>query len=489
MTDLMKKTLPGLLIVLFGFTAVFAQEETTATENTDNREIINEDTITDLEETASLLGGQRRDDVPPPPAGLEKKQPLSEKDLKNKREGSYFTGLPLLNSDADTGVGYGARVYWYDNGPREDGFFAYSPYKHRVFAQYFATTGGWEYHTVDWDAPYFMGTLYRLKAALIYDHYAAMRFFGIGSQTMEGLSTGGKSYDSFLDYDEELRKITGGQTNARYNQYEYEKPSIKLSVERELMGGLIRPLAGIRIQKVSITDYTNKKVDVDGTEATNQTTLLRQYQDAGLIKGFDGGMNNQLLLGVAFDTRDFEPDPNSGMLVDLTTEISTKGFGSDFDYSRYTVSPRIYYSPMPDLADLVIAARAAYSVVDGDVPFYAYNTLAFTNGNRDGLGGYRTLRGYTSNRFVGRVMTLANFEIRYTFFDFNLGSQHFALMIVPFVDAGRVFDKPEDVVLDKWAYSYGAGLRIPWNQATIIFADYGISEEGAGLYINFEHIF
>lgn len=449
----------------------------------------------EFDETDSLLENPETEEEAAynltPPPGLESKSPLAEKDLAKKKEGGYFTGLPLLNSDADTGVGYGARVYYYQNKDRSDPFFAYSPYRHRLYAQYFRTTGGWEYHTIDWDAPYFMDTLYRVRTSLIYDKYAAMKFFGIGESTLGNLTgprTGNK-YETFADYNDELRKVVGGSSYARYNQYEYEKPSLRVSVEREILGGLIRPLAGLRIQKVNISDYSGDTIDVDGTEAVSEKTLLKTLNEAGEIEGFDGGWNNQLIAGIAYDTRDFEPDPNSGVFVDLTTELSTKGLGSDFDYQRYTFSPRVYYSPIPEIADLVLAARGAYSVVEGDVPFYAYNTLAFTSGNRDGLGGYRTLRGFSNNRFVGKVMTLANFEIRWTMFDIDVAGQNFAFMLVPFVDAGRVFDKTEDVSLNGWKYSYGSGLRIPWNQQTIIFVDYGVSEEGAGLYINFEHIF
>jgi len=45
------------------------------------------------------------------------------------------------------------------------------------------------------------------------------------------------------------------------------------------------------------------------------------------------------------------------------------------------------------------------------------------------------------------------------------------------------------LTLSDWRPSYGGALRISWNLATIITADYGRSAEDAGLYINFSHIF
>ena len=64
-------------------------------------------------------GNTMATEVPP---GLEEKPPLSDYDLSKKKEGSYFTGLPLINSDADKGVGYGVRLYWYDNGEKSNPF-------------------------------------------------------------------------------------------------------------------------------------------------------------------------------------------------------------------------------------------------------------------------------------------------------------------------------------------------------------------------------
>ncbi len=49
---------------------------------------------------------------------------LSDEDLSKKIEGWYPTGLPLVNYDSDNGFGYGVRVYLYNNGTRDDEYFA-----------------------------------------------------------------------------------------------------------------------------------------------------------------------------------------------------------------------------------------------------------------------------------------------------------------------------------------------------------------------------
>ena len=84
---------------------------------------------------------------------------------------------------------------------------------------------------------------------------------------------------------------------------------------------------------------------------------------------------------------------------------------------------------------------------------------------------------------------LANVETRFNFYKTHTLGQTFDFMVAPFVDAGKVFDKVSDTDLSGYKYTYGAGLRIAWNQATIIMIDYGQSVEDSGLYINFGHIF
>jgi hemolysin activation/secretion protein len=105
------------------------------------------------------------------------------------------------------------------------------------------------------------------------------------------------------------------------------------------------------------------------------------------------------------------------------------------------------------------------------------------------LGGFRTLRGYRQNRFVGPVLALTNYEVRWTFVRFRVLKQGFGLMVVPFMDIGAVFDNVRTTTSAGWKRTQGVGFRIAWNEATIIMVDYGVSDEDSGLYINFNHIF
>ncbi len=78
---------------------------------------------------------------------------LSEDTLAKKKEGWYPTGLPLVNFSSDDGFGYGARVYMYYNGSKEDAYFDSTPYFMQLYAQYYATTNRRQLSRANLDMP------------------------------------------------------------------------------------------------------------------------------------------------------------------------------------------------------------------------------------------------------------------------------------------------------------------------------------------------
>ncbi len=423
---------------------------------------------------------------------MAEKSPIAQRDLEGKKEGRYVTGLPLANSDPDTGIGFGARAYLFDDGPKCDSMFAYTPYRMRAFAQLFGTTTAYQYHTLDVDMPYVDREPVRIRASLVYERNPAAGYFGIGPSSLDRLSYPGqaRTFASLSDYTGALRqRLPDGTAYTRYDQYILQRPLATATIQRDYFGGVVRALAGFTAEYVTVDQWTSRTVESSDGDAKQQPTRLQADCDAGRVKGCTGGFVDALKLGLAFDTRDFEPDPSSGVFLDATTELSGRPLGSRYDWVRATISPRAYWSPLPKVAKLVLAGRIVESITTADTPFFEMNQISFTDGNRAGLGGLRTIRGYKQDRFVGRAMTLANLEVRWRFVELDARGQHFGLMLVPFVDAGRVFDAWDDFAFAKFRSGEGAGLRIAWNQATIIVADFGVSREGSSLYINFDHPF
>jgi hemolysin activation/secretion protein len=111
------------------------------------------------------------------------------------------------------------------------------------------------------------------------------------------------------------------------------------------------------------------------------------------------------------------------------------------------------------------------------------------NERKEGLGGWRTLRGYYGNRFVGDVAMHGTLELRWSPIDFTLWKQNFKPMLVPFVDVGRVFDKVGQFNPKDWKVAGGIGVRVAWNLATIVSFEYGVSSEGSLFYMELGHQF
>jgi hypothetical protein len=436
-------------------------------------------------------------ELPPPPPGFEARRSLDPADYAQKQEGGYFTGLPLVNYDTNTGLGFGARGYYYLDGARSDPRFAYTPYLHRLFLQAFFTTRGMQYHWLDVDTRSILGTPYQFRGQFIFMRNIEQHYFGIGARSRAPLSVSRspQQFREFSAYQAELDRIDEqGETRSRYDQYRLLQPLALLSVERPFWGGRLRPMLGLGISYNQIHDYSAERISVASSggrelRATMGATRLSEDCAAGLIVGCEGGWNNFLRLGLSFDTRDFEPDPNHGFFVDAALDLGTAVVGSEYDWVRAMLTPRAYVSLLGDLADLVLAARATFQVQSRSSPFFGMNLIPFTEEPRMGLGGLRTLRGYKQDRFVGPVMTLVNAELRWSFLRFAALGQKFGVIAVPFIDLGSVYDRVGDLSLGGWKRDQGLALRAAWNLATIIAVEYAWSEEDAGFYVNFNHMF
>jgi hypothetical protein len=435
--------------------------------------------------------------LPPPPPGFDAHRPLDGDDYLRKNERGYLTGLPLANYDPNTGFGFGARGYFFWNGTRSDPLFAYTPYLQRVFLQAFFTTGGLQFHWLDYDVPTIAGTPYRFRSQVLFIRNTDEHYFGVGDRSMAPLSFPGSPgrYATYQAYAADLEKVTAqGTTYARYDSYRHTQPVALISLEHSVFRGLVRPLAGLGFTYHRLHDYTGEAVRAvapDGreTDAPMAPTRLRDDCQQRLIVGCDGGWDNFFRFGLSFDTRDFEPDPNHGVFVDAALDIGSSVLGSRYSWVRFMLAPRVYVSLLPRLADLVLAVRGTFQAQTAGTPFFGMKLIPYTEDPRYGLGGLRTLRGFKQDRFVGPVMTLFNGELRWTFVRFEVKHQKLALIAVPFLDLGAVHDRLAEVDLVGWKRTQGAALRISWNLATIVTVDYGRSSEDSGLYINFNHIF
>ena len=417
--------------------------------------------------------------------------------LSLKKEGWYFTGVPLFNYSSLDGFGFGLRAAFFYNGTKLDPRFEYVPYLHQVFVQSFVTTALHQIHGIFWDAPYIskIGSAWlNVTSVLYYESTHISPYFGVGDAANDPLFFAGKQYSKMSDYDKTLADVsnTNGTTNFYYNYYKYQLPTFYTNLGLDVFkfwGGILRTSFGFLFRWSHVTDYSGQTVKVDGKTYTANDTKLKDDITNGRIFGLGSSWNNTLKVAIGFDSRDYEPNPHRGVFTDFVAEVIPQFLGSNTNYYRFTYTLRLFYDPIPRYPKLVLAARSLYTFNLGDVPFYAMNEIGTTeNFGLQGLGGI-SFKGYFPNRFIGNAKSLSNFEIRWQFWDVSFWKQHFAFMIVPFFEVGRAFDSIQKTSYRDWKLSYGSGLRIIWNQATIIAFHYGASKEAQYIYVDFNHTF
>ena len=483
------------------------------------------------------------------PFEIDPKKRISKEELEKKKEGWFVTGLGGPFSDQNTGAGFGGRVFLFNNGTRQDPFFAYTPYRHRFFLNLSNTTKKAQYHWLDWDAPYFLDTQWRVRANLIYDRNPNNLYFGFGEQSLKALSykdrnefgqplrtnatfpeqqealgfrRDPKGPNEIQYFDDPYVNAFANQnypflqnqkvTDRMYNRYELEVPQANLSAEKSYLDGLVRTVLGVKISNNIVrtfdgtlqkardpyfgnTDFPILNVDIPTVQGKTKVT---EDAEAGKIIGIKGGYVNLLRAGIVYDSRDFEPDPTRGLFAELTHERADKAWGSGYTFNRTFGSVRFFYSPFPGFfKKFVIATRLALVNNEGSVPFFEYRNMWGTEGGVSGLGGRTTLRGYIQDRFVGPVMGFGNLELRFRMYELP----GFTFDIAPLFDFGRPWDRLKDINLKDYKYSYGLGFRIIWNQSTVIYLEWARSREsaianyskgpfaGSNFYLNFGHIF
>ncbi len=419
---------------------------------------------------------------------------LSEDVLAKKREGWFPTGVPIVLYNSDDGFGYGARVLFFNNGKKEDKWFRYTPYFYSITVQGYATTLGLQYHFIEADMPYFLGTELRIRTSVVYEKKLNANFFGIGSDSNATLADrDGNTYDSYAQYSDEFLVATPeecGRENCAYTNFKYDKytilrPKFYLNLYRNVWD-VGRVLAGFEIKHVDVIPWDGETFSIKGEDYTSGPTRLSTLP-GDPAEDYDGWVN-QVKLGFGYDTRDFEPDPTRGIYIDYTLSIGTRFLGSDFDFTRSTFGARYYVSPVNHLT---FALRAAYTTTTGNIPFHELGNFAYLLQTQAGLGNNRTLRGYKSNRFIGDTMTDANAEIRWRFAGAAFGGQTFAFKLLALCDTGSVFDDALEplTVWNGYHFGFGGGLIVAWNQSFIVHFIYGRSSEDSSMSIDVNYAF
>ena len=448
---------------------------------------------------------------------------MPDVDLKDKKQGTFITGLPRFEFDPIRGFGVGGNVNFFWNGNEDDPFFDYTPYRHRLNAEFFVFENGRVRYAFNYDAPYIFDTPWRLRADAVYWEDPDAQYWGIGRNSLNRLSFADKSegnvgaprtFRRLSDYEDNLGiaipQADGTlRTDFHYNQIIQREQLYNLLGERVLMGGKMRVMFRYEMLFTQFESYNGKLAeeafDSNGNrvEAINNPTLVDIQKEDGTWDRFNLGgfgddrwkFTSMLAWALIYDTRDFEPDPSKGVFLQYSHEWSVPELGSDFSFNKFMLQGQVFKTLKKwkgGKRRVTFAGMASLGHIWGSninfIEMYDLSSQAEAGGILV-LGGERSLRGFREARMLAPTVGLINLEMRTRLYDFKMLNQEFVLGLTPFFDAGTVWDGIDDIQLNGFRGSAGLGGRIGWNQSTVMRLDYARSREGSQIFFGFGHIF
>lgn len=438
------------------------------------------------------------------------------------KTGYNFGPLPAVAFDADKGFQLGALLNIYDFG---DGSTYPNTRQHWYFEASFFTKGS-QLFVVSYDNKFSIPGV-RLSSTFTLTNDKAMDFYGFNG------------YMSYFDHE----KVAAGKDKQSQDYIytpKYRVNRLAMLFKTDFVGNIWNNKffweagyhlsyikQGYKDKQALNLEKINKNKDEHKMFPADELPVFDLYRQWGIISDDEawGGWNSTVRLGLMFDTRDKEGAPSRGIWAEAHATIAPKWLGTTNPYYRYSATFR-HYLPIVKNDILTFAYRLNYEGTLGkSAPYYMlpYITVMGPSYDRDGMGGYRTIRGLMRNRVQGLDVASYNAEIRWRFVNFTLWKQNIAFGLSAFSDGTMVtrnYDmsfKGEEQhraaydeymaasgnrTADRPHITVGGGLRFIMNQNFIVAFEYGLplskfssdpfikNQDGNGaFYINTGYLF
>ena len=419
----------------------------------------------------------------------------SASDKEIIKTGYNFGPLPAVAFDADKGFQLGALLNIYDFG---DGSTYPNTRQQWYFEASFFTKGS-QLFVVSYDNRFSIPGV-RLSSTFTLTNDKAMDFYGFNG------------YMSYFDHE----KVAAGKDKENHESYiytpKYRVNRLAMLFKTDFTGNLWKNKLfweagyhlsyikqGYKDQQALNLEKINKNKEDYKMFPENETPIFDLYRQWGIISEDEawGGLNSTVRLGLLYDTRDKEGAPSRGIWAEAHATLAPKWLGTTNPYYRYSMTFR-HYLPIVKNDVLTFAYRLNYEGTIGkSAPYYVlpFITVMGPSYDRDGMGGYRTIRGLMRNRVQGLDIASYNAEIRWRFVNFALWNQNIAFGLSAFSD-GTMVTRNYDMSFKgeaKYRASYdeymarsgnrtadrphvtvGGGLRFIMNQNFIVAFEYGL---------------
>ncbi len=202
-----------------------------------------------------------------------------------------------------------------------------------------------------------------------------------------------------------------------------------------------------------------------------------QWQSFNKVDGVDGDIlpsevtnatSSGMLLGMEYDTRDFEPNPMQGQFLDIEWIANRDSLGSDEDYDNLVANYRLYQQ----WSDTTIVAMEVYSQsIFGDAPWFDYAQL----------GDDQRMRGYYQGQYRDKHQLSTQVEIRHT-----IAGRH---GVVGWLGAGNIAPTYHDLFESSWLPTVGVGYRFAFKARINVRVDLGVGKDSTGFYFQINEAF
>ena len=411
------------------------------------------------------------------------------------KTGYNFGPLPAVAFDADKGFQLGALLNIYDFG---DGSTYPNTRQQWYFEASFFTKGS-QLFVVSYDNRFLIPGV-RWSSTFTLTNDKAMDFYGFNG------------YMSYYDH----AQVAAGKDKANHNDYiytpKYRVNRLAMLFKSDFTGNIWQNKffweagyhlsyikQGYKDQQALNLEKINKNKEDYKMFPADETPIFDLYRRWGIISEDEawGGWNSTVRLGLLFDTRDKEGAPSRGVWAEAHATLAPKWLGTTNPYYRYSMTFR-HYLPIVKNDILTFAYRLNYEGTIGKTaPYYVlpFITVMGPSYDRDGMGGYRTIRGLMRNRVQGLDVASYNAELRWRFVNFALWNQNIAFGLSAFSDGTMVtrnydmsfkgeeqyraeYDeymaRTGDRTSDRPHITVGAGLRFIMNQNFIVAFEYGL---------------
>ncbi len=447
----------------------------------------------------------------------KKKEVITNEKGEIIKTGFNFGPLPAIAYDADKGFQLGALLNIFDFGNGS----TYPNPRQQFYIEGSFYTKGSQFYTIWYDTKFLIPNT-RFSTALTVINDKGLDFYGFNG------------YNSFYDH----QRVSDSKKNDDTYLYTpfYKVNRLSVLYKADFIGNIWNKKlfweAGYHLNWTKEGAIDRVKINKGKKEEKkfpdSEPTLFEQYRKWGIIPDneADGGLVSALRLGLLFDTRDKEAAPSKGIWAEGHMILAPKFIGTKNPFYRYSITFR-HYVPIVKNDILTFAYRLNYEgTIGNSAPYYVlpYLTVMGQSYDRDGMGGFRTVRGIMRNRIQGLDVGIYNVELRYRFVKFKLWKQNIAFAVNAFSDgaiATRYYDMsfkktesdfntPEDYQTALSEYNtylskgskeglhatIGGGIRFIMNQNFIVCVEYGTpigknrKQDGPGaLYVNIGYLF